>query len=1681
MVMLNAEEAAARLDSLRDPQWRSRAGSRISGLPTRLREPARAFLDPGPPGAGYRDPDQYHQRLLAAARLLDELPGRDRAKIMNACHPGLGPALTRWWVDAQDRPYGRRWDRRAFRTPHAPGLTAEPRAYGLAALIRLLGPFGADPAWLAAWAAHLRTPGSFGAPPWRAIGGVLAAAVDLGGDSGEETFATLKAVANGEHPAGLMGRHVIVALLGSSRPEGWEFAGRLLLAAQRQEGLRQAILEAADEGHPGAFDRILAAVLDHRLLRFAAAVRAAGVWLGFGASVAALPEAEERVRALAACRADPAERARALAGDDPWHAYVALCAQGMRDVLVTLPEAQTLTRHPAAGMRAAALRYAAATGLRQGQELLVPALDDPDVRVAALAASLFVRSGWQLPGVFGGLTRLIPRLPRKPATTEGLGVETGPVRMSQAAAAASLVDARAQQPVSALLRWLPLMDASGRLRVVGEIAEEPVLTAGLRQALLELLGDRSPHVRQSVIRTLTRAKLTPSEAPAIEALLTRAATDLRRSALTLLASLPPADARAAAARLTASTDARQRDAGTELLGALAAADDQPAAGPASGQPVPAPARAPAAGAPAAGAPLAGARPPRLPGSIQPPSLLGAGLPFPPAGGPAPAAAARLEDLRVTLFGAAARTAPLTPQPRNSGRSFGGAAAWQVVQALDELAGGHRNTPVLVSSWQGSHETLFGDLRWFPSPFADRHPGPDGDGEGSGMLLGEVFRGWWETRPAALRDDDGLDALRAYAVARLAGQPRQPGHARAAAGWWHTHLRELAGGPPGTLRHPAAVQHVTSWLAAEHATAAVTGECLDALETSLAMVPPALLTAEPGNEVCVVPGLTSYVFSAPHALPYHDWRQGVSAHPWHDLLSSLLLTRPGMFDPRQISRWYRLMRWLEQPRPEAVPLPPDERLLAEAFRVGAACEADVIASFLHPDSSLFRDLTRRWRGRLEAREPALTAIADTLRDRLVGAELQRGDLPTPATPVVQNISSTSGAALAAGLLRLLGDTQLVRGWSAASDSRDAVFSRLLRACFPAPSDNAESLMTAAREAGLTDARLVDLAVYAPQWAPLAEGALGWPGLASGVLWLHAHTRDQQWSVDHELRESWAAMTAERTPLSPDDLLAGAVDVAWFHACYAALGGDRWAVLHKAARHASGGNGHRRAQLFAEAMLGQVSEAALTERITVRRSQDAVRALGLLPLPAAGPARQEAAQCRYAVLREFGRGSAAFGSQRRASEGTAVRIGIENLARTAGYPDPRRFVWAVEAREAGDLAAGPVTVTHGDVSLTLSVTVDGTPELTVRKAGRALSGVPAALRKAGDVAALRVRKTVLTRQAARVRTALEAAMVAQDAFTPGDFAGLSRHPVVAPLLDLLIWVDEDGRALWRSGGLASTADGKPVPGHGPLRIAHPADLAASRGWVSWQERLFAEARRQPFKQAFRELYVLTAAEREGGAVSHRYDGHQLQPRQALALLGSRGWLASREAGDAARAFHSHGLVAHAEFVNGFLTPAEADLPAISGVYFTRRGEHLAQPLASIPPVVFSETMRDLDLVVSVAHAGGVDPEATASTTEMRAALVRETARLLKLANISFAGDHVLIDGALGEYSLHLGSGTVHRRPGGAVCIIPVGSQHRGRLFLPFADDDPKTAEIVSKALLLARDHEIRDPAILEQLRA
>src|SRR5260221_9947535 len=96
--------------------------------------------------------------------------------------------------------------------------------------------------------------------------------------------------------------------------------------------------------------------------------------------------------------------------------------------------------------------------------------------------------------------------------------------------------------------------------LVAALDDEDIRVAPLAVALL------TPRVRRCVIEALGKTRLKPSEARAIKALLTRSAADIRRSALTLLASLPPDAAHASADRLAASPDKGQRDAATDPAG-----------------------------------------------------------------------------------------------------------------------------------------------------------------------------------------------------------------------------------------------------------------------------------------------------------------------------------------------------------------------------------------------------------------------------------------------------------------------------------------------------------------------------------------------------------------------------------------------------------------------------------------------------------------------------------------------------------------------------------------------------------------------------------------------------------------------------------------------------------------------------------------------------------------------------------------------------------------------------------------------------------------------------------------------------------------------------------------------------------------------------------------------------------
>ena len=315
-------------------------------------------------------------------------------------------------------------------------------------------------------------------------------------------------------------------------------------------------------------------------------------------------------------------------------------------------------------------------------------------------------------------------------------------------------------------------------------------------------------------------------------------------------------------------------------------------------------------------------------------------------------------------------------------------------------------------------------------------------------------------------------------------------------------------------------------------------------------------------------------------------------------------------------------------------------------------------------------------------------------------------------------------------------------------------------------------------------------------------------------------------------------------------------------------------------------------------------------------------------------------------------------------------------------------------------------------------------------------------------------------------------------------LSANPVVAPLIrDLVFKVDdslgyyEDNKLIGFDKKSKKVTLIENIDKDVLLTIAHPFDLFNSKQWPLYQQDILGREVKQVFKQVFRELYIKTKDELKMDR-SRRYAGHQIQPSKTVALLKTRRWVVDDYEG-LQKVYYKENIIAKMYAMTDWYSPAEVESPTIEDIVFYDRKTFELMTIEDVPNLIFSEVMRDIDLVVSVAHVGDVDPEASQSTIEMRRAIVEFNAKLFKLKNVTFTESHALIKGTRAEYSIHLGSGVIYQKAGATIEVLPVHSQHRGRIFLPFIDEDPKTSEIMAKVLLFAQDEKIKDIFILEQI--
>ncbi len=693
------------------------------------------------------------------------------------------------------------------------------------------------------------------------------------------------------------------------------------------------------------------------------------------------------------------------------------------------------------------------------------------------------------------------------------------------------------------------------------------------------------------------------------------------------------------------------------------------------------------------------------------------------------------------------------------------------------------------------------------------------------------------------------------------------------------------------------------------------------------------------------------------------------------------------------------------------------------------------------------------------------------DSIVTAELRRGDTPALHSAAVDSIERVEGIQLFVRILQALGALKLDRGsWYAGSDEAKAsTLSHLLKVSHPHAGETAADLKAALKDAGIAQQRLVEAAMYAPQWIPLIEAYLGWRSMASGCYYFQAHMSD--------IPKERASMIAKYTPIPIEDLKEGAFDIGWFKAAYKELGKAHFESLYDAAKYISNGAKHARARKFADAVRGELKLADVEKEITAKRNKDLVMCCGLIPLKRA---REKDMLARYVFLQNFLKESKQFGAQRRASEEKAVEIALSNLARACGFDDVTRLVWTAETELIKAHADHFTPKEVEDVALSLSVAADGAVSLVCTKGGKPLKAVPAKLKKNAYVLELKDAEKNLKEQYRRAKKMLEEMMEDGTPLLACEIANvMTYNPVIAPLLKPLVFQSGTALGFYADGALVA-ADGTrtELTEDAEVKIAHALDLYESGTWADYQRYLFEKEIRQPFKQVFRELYIKTADE-HGKESSHRYAGHQVQPAKTVALLKTRRWVIDGSEG-LQRIYYKANIIARIYALADWFSPADIEAPTLEWVEFFDRKTFQRLPIDDVPDLIFSEVMRDVDLVVSVAHVGGVDPEASHSTVEMRRAIVQFNLPLFKLDNVRLEGAHAHIHGKLGDYTVHLGSGVIQQKAGAMINVLPVHSQHRGRLFLPFLDEDPKTAEILSKIILFAEDGKIKDPFILDQIR-
>jgi len=298
---------------------------------------------------------------------------------------------------------------------------------------------------------------------------------------------------------------------------------------------------------------------------------------------------------------------------------------------------------------------------------------------------------------------------------------------------------------------------------------------------------------------------------------------------------------------------------------------------------------------------------------------------------------------------------------------------------------------------------------------------------------------------------------------------------------------------------------------------------------------------------------------------------------------------------------------------------------------------------------------------------------------------------------------------------------------------------------------------------------------------------------------------------------------------------------------------------------------------------------------------------------------------------------------------------------------------------------------------------------------------------------------------------------------------------------------------------------------FQLWHPI-YSTTEAVLNWRTFLNELKIVQPFKQAYREIYVLTEAEINTKIYSNRMASHLIKQHQFNMLAKVRNWnyqlVGAWDHGSDCKARRIL-KIGKDEFVVEFWLNEIYDDGQVNDagmllymstdqVRYWKNGTQLN--LIDVPDCVFSETMRDVDLFVGVCSVGN-DPEWSdngglpqyreywqsysfgdlSEVAKTRKTILENLVPRLKIKDIAKVdGKFLVVKGTKRTYKIHLGSTNILMSPNDQyLCIVPSGKKDKTEgIYLPF-EGDKGMSVILSKAFLLAEDDKITDSTITSQI--